>query len=268
MPATYLHREDAPFGAAVWEAIDTAVVGVAQAQLAGRRLLELEGPFGFGLKSVPLADAPAGEDGGLAVSPVLPLAAIRVPFTLGAREIAAFEQTGLPLDLTTVAAAAMEAARREDELVFHGSAEMGLSGILGAPGACKAPLGTWEAVGSAADEAIGAVTKLDEAGFHGPYAMALPPRLYNQLFRLYPEGNMTELAHLQGLITGGIVKAGVLDGQALVVAVGRQFSSIVIGQDLAAGLVGPDGAGYEFFLLETLTLRVSQPKSLCVLSAG
>ena len=58
MSEQYLHRGDAPFGDGVWEAIDSAVVGAAKSQLAGRRLLHTIGPQGLGSKVFPFGDSP------------------------------------------------------------------------------------------------------------------------------------------------------------------------------------------------------------------
>ena len=55
-------------------------------------------------------------------------------------------------------------------------------------GAGSYSLSKWEKVGTAADQIIDAVTKLDEAGFHGSYSMALAPSLFNLLLRRYPQG--------------------------------------------------------------------------------
>ena len=54
MATDYLGRDEAPFGEETFAALDEIVVSVAKAQLSARRLLEIEGPFGFALKSVPL----------------------------------------------------------------------------------------------------------------------------------------------------------------------------------------------------------------------
>jgi uncharacterized linocin/CFP29 family protein len=52
----FLLREDAPIGEALWKLLDSTMVEAAKGYLAGRRILPLEGPFGFGLKAVPMED--------------------------------------------------------------------------------------------------------------------------------------------------------------------------------------------------------------------
>ncbi len=268
MSNEYLHREDAPFGDDVWKAIDETVVGTAKSQLAGRRLLDVEGPFGLGLKVIPTADAmveSTEDDVDLEAPCMTPVAVIRSSFVLPARDIAAYKQTGLPMDLSDAAAATIACARQEDQLIFNGSESLQVAGLLNAKGVQSVELADWSEVGAAADQVIEAVTKLDDAGFHGPYALALAPSLYNQLFRRYPQGNQTVMGHVKELITEGIVKAPVLADGGVVVASGPYYASIVLGQDLLTGFIGPADGDYEFTLSETVALRLQAPEAVCVL---
>jgi hypothetical protein len=56
----------------------------------------------------------------------------------------------------------------------------------------------------------------------------------------------------------------VKSGGALL-ASGRQYASIVVGQDLVTGFVGPAENGYEFTVGETIALRLAVPQAVCVL---
>jgi uncharacterized linocin/CFP29 family protein len=115
------------------------------------------------------------------------------------------------------------------------------------------------------DDVIQAATKLDEAGFHGPYALALTPSRYNLLFRRYRQGNVTELEHVRSLVTEGVIKAPAIRSGGVLLASGRQYASIVLGQDLKTGFVGPSGTEYEFTVSESVALRLLQPTAVCVL---
>lgn len=269
MTNTYLHRGDAPFGGDVWKRIDKTVVGAAKSQLTGRRLLALEGPYGLGVKALSGREKPltseAGDHPAMGGAELYPLLTIRTSFVIPIRDIASFEKTDVPFDVSNVTEAACACANLEDELVFSGSKEAGLKGLLNTPGSASLKLKNWDAVGAAADDLIAAVTKLDDAGFRGPYALALAPKLYNLLFRRYQQGNMTEMDHLKTFITDGLIKAAALKSGGVVIATGAQFASIALGQDLMAGFVGPAGGDYEFALSETVTLIVRKPEAICVL---
>ncbi|MGA9351059.1 MAG: family 1 encapsulin nanocompartment shell protein [Anaerolineae bacterium] len=261
MTNKYLAREDVPFGPETWKALDAAMIEAAKSVLTGRRLLHIEGPFGLGLKVVPLQDAEVKS--GLIASPIIPLSLIQTTFTLGKRDLAAYERDGVSLDTTEVAKAAIECARLEDTLIFNGAPAV--PGLLTAEDSSALGLSSWDEVGMAADDMIKAVTTLDDAGFHGPYCLALAPSRYNLLLRRYPQGNVSELEHVKTIVTEGVFKAPILESGGVLLASGRQFASIVLGQDMAIGFIGPAEEKLEFSISESLTPLIRQPRAICVL---
>jgi uncharacterized linocin/CFP29 family protein len=268
MSNVYLHRKDTPFGDRTWGQIDEVVVEAARSELSARRLLHIEGPYAFGLKAIPTRDEVVAEEADgvrLSADCMTPLVVISKGFTLAARDIAAFEQSGVPMDLGVARSAAIACARQEDALLFNGVKAVKLDGLLSAKGTLSAKLRSWEKVGAAMDNVIEAATRLDQAGFHGPYALALTPGLYNLLFRRYPQGDQTEMRHVQALATAGIVKAPAIGEGGLLLASGRQYASIVLGQDLMTGFVGPADGVYEFTVCESVALRLLRPDAVCIL---
>jgi len=261
MTNKYLARKDAPFGAEVWKVLDEAMVEAAKGQLVGRRLLDIEGPFGLGLKTVPLQDKE--DQDGLITARTLPLSLIREPFTLGARDMASYEHAGIALDTRPVTTAAIAAARQEDRLIFEGAS--GVPGLLTVEGTHQQSLSAWEEVGEAANDLIQAITALDDAGFHGPYALALAPARYNLLLRLYTRGNKSEMEHVRTMATQGVFKAPVLKGGGVLLSTGRQYASIALGQDMSIAFIGPAGNEIEFMILESLALYVRRPQAICIL---
>ena len=261
MENDYLGRSDSPISAGTWKLLDSAMIGAARSELAGRRLISIEGPYGFGLKAVPLSDCRTAE--GISGSPVLPVNLVTGSFTLGKRDLAAAEQSRL-LDLEPVVCAAITCAAREDAIIFNGVQDS--PGLLGAEGSASLALAKWDRVGAAADQIIKAVTLLDNAGFHGPYGMGLAPARYNLLLRRYPQGNGTELDHMRAILGGDVVKAPVLKKGGVLLASGPQYCSIILGQDMSIGYNGPAGDGFEFSITESLALLIREPEAICVLT--
>jgi uncharacterized linocin/CFP29 family protein len=261
MANKYLAREDTPFGAEIWEALDAAMKQAAESQLVGRRLLDVEGPFGLGLKAVPLGDAET--EAGLIASQVRPVLFIQKAFALGTRDLANYEREGVALDTCPVSDTARACAQLEDDLIFHGTANV--PGLMTVEGSNSMNLLSWGEVGAAAKGIIEAITRLDDAGFHGPYSLALAPERYNLLFRLYPQGKQSELEHIKMMVTDGIFKTPILKSGGVLLASTAQCASIVLGQDLSIGYVGPAGAKQEFTISESLTVRIRQPQAICVL---
>ena len=261
MQNRYLGREEAPVGADTWKLLDSTMIEAAKSQLAGRRIIAIEGPFGFGLKVIPLSDCELEE--GNSGSTFIPVNEIRSEFNLGKRDLASFEKDKLILDMNPVACAAIDCAAKEDQIIFHGV--QGSMGLLTAEGSSSLTLTKWDKIGTAADQIIESVTKLDDAGFHGPYCMALAPSLYNLLLRRYPQGDGTELDHIRSIVSDGVVKAPVLKKGGVILASGRQYMTIVVGQDMTVGYNGPVGDGLDFYVIASLALLIRAPEAICVL---
>ncbi len=265
----YLQRGDAPFGEKVWEQIDTTVVEAARSQLSGRRLLRTIGPYGTGVKTLPFRDTPVSGNTvpGVTVesSCIIPVVTIHSEFTLSVRDVAAFEQAGTPFDLDAVAEAAIAAARQEEQVIYNGLPALNTTGLLNTAGTRSVKLRSWNAVGDAVEDIIGAVTELDSGGFPGPYALALTPKSHNHLFRRYEYGDMTELEHVRQIVTGNVVKAPALPGGGVLVDISGPFADIVLGQDLMTSFVGPAPGKYQFAILESLALWVRVPGAICIL---
>ena len=261
MENVYLGRSDAPLSADCWKLLDNTMIEAAKSQMTGRRIITMDGPFGFGLKVVPLSDCEMAE--GVSTSAFMPVNLIDTTFYLGKRDLAAAEKDPFMLDMAPVAYAAMECAAKEDSIMFNGIGDV--PGLTTAEGTGSMVLTKWDKVGTAADQIIAAVTQLDDAGFHGPYVMALAPSQYNLLLRRYPQGDGTELDHVRSIIAGDVIKAPVLKKGGVLLASGRQYCSLVVGQDMSIGYNGPSGDRLEFSISESLALLVRAPEAICVL---
>ena len=261
MANKFLNREEAPITAAAWTLLDQTMLVTAKNYLSGRRILDIEGPFGLGLKAVALHDPDISA--GPVAAPVLPLAYMSRSFTISKRDLAAFEKEGFLLDTKPVYAAAIECAKIEDDLIYNGAKDV--PGLLSAKGAQQLKLSAWDDVGAAAEDLIKTVTMMDKAGFYGPYALALAPARYNLLLRRYQNGHHSELEHIKTIVTEGVVKAPAIESGGLLLATGKQYASIILGQDMSIGFIGPVAEKLEFSITESITPYVREAKALCVL---
>ncbi|ABV34472.1 MULTISPECIES: family 1 encapsulin nanocompartment shell protein [Pseudothermotoga] len=259
MANKYLMQEDAPFDPKLWQLFNETMTDIAKAQLVGRRILSVKGPFGLGLKQISITDVQI--EPGVFSNKTLPLFYIHKTFNISKRDIASYEREGVTLDLKNLITAVRECATIEDRLIFEG---INSHGLVSAPGTISMELSDWKNVGQAASDVIEAVTKLDEAGFHGPYLLALSPDRYNLLFRRYESGNQTEYEHLS-MIIKGIYKAPVLKNSGVLMSDSEAYASIILGQDLSIGFIGPAEERFEFSISESLALLINEPSSICVL---
>jgi uncharacterized linocin/CFP29 family protein len=262
-----LNRGHAPFPASIWQAIDAAAASAARDRLTGRRFLDLEGPFGVGLTVIEVGNddycrQPGPEEAGQILGHAIQVPMIRKSFRLSIRRVAAHIDNGQPLDLSPAQDAAEAVADREEELIYSGQPAFGLYGLLNIEGRQEVPGGNWSAPERALQDVLAAATRLDDSGFRGPYALALAPALYNNLFRLYPGSDVMGLEHLRRLCTAGIYKAAI-DGGVLV---DTRVGVLILGQDVNAGYSSQDGVHYHLYISESIVLRIDEPKAICVIA--
>ena len=263
----YLNRENAPFSASLWDHIDEAAVEAAREILTGRRFLEIEGPYGVGLTSLEIGTddfcrQPAADEAGAVVSRAISVPMLRKGFGISVRRIQGHLDMGLPLNMTPVEDAAEAVARREEEFIYYGQQDFNIEGLLTARGRNEHQYGDWAQVERALNDVLGGVNALDDKGFHGPYALALSPTLYNNLFRRYEGTDMLQLEHLRRLCELGVYKAPIEGG----VLVDAHAARIIIGQDLTAGSSSNDGIHYQMFVSESMVLQIDDPEAICTLS--
>jgi len=264
----YLNRGLAPFPGSVWDAIDEAAVKAARERLTGRRYLDLEGPFGSGLTTIEVGDdedvREAGPGEAVAIlGRALPVPMLRKTFRVSIRRVAAHVENGQPLDLAAAEDAAEAVADREEEFIYKGHPEFNLPGLFTADGRRHVAGSDWSSPDAALRDVLAAATALDESGYRGPYALALAPAHYNNLFRLFPGTDVLALEHLRRLCTAGIYKTAI-DGAVLV---DSRVGVLVLGQDFHAGYIGHDGVHYQFYISESIALRIDDPHAICTIGA-
>jgi len=262
-----LNRGQAPFPPSIWQAIDEAAAKSARDRLTGRRFLDLEGPFGLGLTVIEVGNddycrQPGPEEAGQILGHAIQVPMIRKSFRLSIRRVAAHLDNGQPLDLSPAQDAAEAVAAREEELIYTGQPAFGLYGLLNMEGHQEVPGGDWTAPDRALQDVLAAATRLDDSGYRGPYALALAPALYNNLFRLYPGSDVMGLEHLRRLCTAGIYKASIEGG----VLVDTRVGVLILGQDLHTGYSSQDGVHYHLYVSESIVLRIDEPKAICVIA--
>ncbi len=271
---TWQDRESASFGQEVWDQLDAVARSAADEVRAARRLVGLIGPLGFDARAGVAEAEPArgGEDEAeerthVHVPRVRALPVLHRTFRLGARAVEALRNRGEPLTFAETAEAARNLARAEDRLLFHGHGGAGVTGLLGHPGALELPVGDWSDPARAADDLLAALTRLDEAGRHGPYAVALAPPRYYQLLRPHAGIALTPYQQLQPAFEGGIVKAPALSDGAIVVLRSESGPRAVVGQELTATYDGREGVFHRISLVESVALLPGVPGSVAILRA-
>jgi uncharacterized linocin/CFP29 family protein len=247
--------------------IEETAVSAARDILSGRRIIDVEGPYGLGLTTIEVGNddlcrQPGPTEASAVLSRALSLPMIYRRFSLSKRRIAAFQEMGQPPNLKMVEDAAQAVAMREEEFIYQGQTDFHLQGLLTADGRNILKGGDWANVDVVLDNVIAAVNTLDGKGYRGPYGLALAPALYNNLFRRYPGSDLLQVEHLKRLCTRGIVKADIEGG----VLVAKDVGSIVLGQDLQIAYLSPDAAHENFAVTESLVLKIEAADAICTIT--
>lgn len=271
--------EDSPLFPEEWQRIREVVVSTARRTLVGRRFIDLYGPLGAGVQTVPFDEyrgvSPGAVDtaGDEETQPVytearryrtIPI--VYKDFRLHWRDIEAAHEHKLPLDFSLAAGAAAFCSQKEDALVFYGDARFGLEGLLNAQGRLTQGLGDWSTPGNGFADVVAATERLQQAGHFGPYAMVLSPRLYAALHRIFEKTGVLEIATIRELITDGIFQSNQIRGEtAAVISTGRENLDLAVAMDMTVAYLGPERMNYPFRVLEMIVPRIKHPDALCTL---
>jgi uncharacterized linocin/CFP29 family protein len=268
----HLLRGLAPIPPKAWKEIDDEARERLTPLLAARRLADWVEAGGWqrGAMSVGRTDSLAGPPSGVPVEGVevrrrrvLPLAEVRVPFTVSRREIDDIERGATDPEFDDLARAAQAAAEIENRAVFHGWSAAGIAGITEASPYPALALGV---DGDAYPSIVSrAVDRLRCNGIEGPYALAIGPQGYTRIVETTEHGGYLLLDHLTRILGGSVVWAPGLDGALVVSERGGDFL-LDVGQDLSVGYSHHDGETVHLFLEESFAFRVVEPDAAVVLT--
>jgi uncharacterized linocin/CFP29 family protein len=277
----YLLRDDAPLTHDQWQAIDRIAIERARAALVGRRVVPVEGPFGGGVLAVPddrlegtargRIDLLGDEEDAVRVErrDMVPLALIYKDFWLHWRDLEANVHLGQPMPASSVAAAASACARAEDELVFNGDARLGVAGLRTVEGRQTLALGDWGQMGRGFEDVVEGIRLLTEAGFVGPYALVLSPRLYAQLNRVFANTGVLEIEQIEKLVRHGVYRSAVLpEPCAVLLETGAQTADLAVGLDLSVAFIESTNMNHRLRVVESVALRIKRPAAICTFEAG
>ena len=275
--ADYLQRDQAPLTGAQWTVLDSVVISTARSSLVGRRFISLVGPFGPGVEALPsdtLSGTRAGwvdllgneesEIIGVERRRFLPIPVIYKDFWLHWRDLETSRQFGTPLETDKAAGAAFACAQAEDRLIFDGDSTLLLPGLRNTADRQTLPLRDWGAEGQGFSDVVDGVRVLTDGGFTGPYALAVSPRLYAQLNRVFDNTGVLELEQIEKLARRGVYPSSVLpEPSALLVDSSPQNLDLALAVDLAVAFVESTNLNYRLRVVESLVLRIHRPGAIC-----
>jgi uncharacterized linocin/CFP29 family protein len=248
-----LHRELAPISDVAWGEIEQETSRTLQRHLAGRRVVDVQGPSGVALGAVGtghLQNIPAPSDGIIARRrEVKALVELRVPFQLDRQMIDDVERGAKDSDWQPAKDAAKIIAFAEDGAIFEGYPAAGIEGIR--QGASNPPITLPDDVRNYPDAVAHALSELRLVGVNGPYSVLLGAEAYTTVAEARDYGYPV-LEHLRRIVDGEIIWAPAITGGFVLTTRGGDFD-LHIGQDFSIGYLSHTDTAVRLYLQETFT---------------
>ncbi|MGA2778163.1 MAG: family 1 encapsulin nanocompartment shell protein [Steroidobacteraceae bacterium] len=263
-----LHRELAPISAAAWTQIEEEVARTFKRSVAGRRVVDFNGPVGTELAAVGTGHqttiAAPQEGVQSRQRKVKALVELRVPFELPREAIDDVERGANDSDWQPAKDAAQTLAYAEDRAIFDGYKAADILGIR--EGASIPKLKLPRALSDYPAVIAKALEQLRLAGVDGPYSVLLGADAYTAVSEASDQGYPV-LDHIKRLVNGEIIWAPAIDGGSVLSTRGGDFD-LHIGQDLSIGYLSHTAAAVRLYLQETFTfLLLTTEASVAVLPA-
>jgi uncharacterized linocin/CFP29 family protein len=248
-----LHRELAPISDAAWAQIEEETARTFKRHLAGRRVVDLEGPAGTALSAVGtghLRTIASSQEGVIARQRVVnAMVELRVPFELDRQAIDDVERGANDSDWQPAKDAARQIAFAEDRAIFEGYAAAGIEGIREGTSNPKRSLPS--DVRDYPDVIAQGLSQLRLVGVNGPYAVLLGAAAYTALAETSDHGYPV-LDHVKRLVEDKIIWAPAIEGAFVVTTRGGDFD-LHSGQDLSIGYLSHTDDKVRLYLQETFT---------------
>jgi uncharacterized linocin/CFP29 family protein len=263
-----LHRELAPISDAAWSEIEEETSRTIKRYLAGRRVVDVQGPGGMALSAVGtghLRNVAAPGAGILARQhEVKPLVELRVPFELDRQQIDDVERGANDSDWQPAKDAARLLAFAEDRAIFEGYAAAGIGGIR--EGTSNPVLSLPPDVRAYPDVIAHALSQLRLEGVNGPYSVLLGADAYTVLSESSDHGYPV-LRHIKSLVDGEIIWAPAITGAFVLTTRGGDFG-LYIGEDVSIGYLGHDDKTVRLYLEEAFTFLLLTTEASVALTAN
>ena len=261
-----LHRELAPISEAAWAQIEEETSRTLKRYLAGRRVVDVQGPAGVALSAVGtghLRNVRAPGDGLVTRQrEVKALVEVRAPFELDRQQIDDVERGANDSDWQPAKDAARRIAFAEDQAIFEGYAA---AGIQGARQGTSNPVMTLPAdVRNYPDAIAQALSQLRLVGVNGPYSVLLSADAYTGLSETSDHGYPV-LEHVKRLVNDQIIWAPALTGAFVLTTRGGDFD-LHIGQDVSIGYLSHTDSVVRLYLQETFTFLLLTSEAAVALS--
>ncbi|MBY6410673.1 bacteriocin family protein [Rhodococcus sp. BP-252] len=262
-----LHRELAPISVSAWAEIDEEARRTFERNVAGRRVVDVEGPAGPTLAAVGTGHLrriePIFDGVFVHARETKPIVELRVPFTVSRQAVDDVERGASDSDWQPVKDAATLAAFAEDRAIFEGYAAADIIGLRVATANLELELPA--DIRGYPETVSRAITMLRLTGVNGPYSLVLGADAFTAINETSDHGYPIS-EHLRRVLDGDIVWAPAVPGAFLLSTRGGDFA-LHLGQDLSIGYSSHDAEKIELYFQESLTFTAYTSEAVVSLGA-
>ncbi len=262
-----LHRELAPISDEAWAEIEQETARTLKRYLAGRRVVDVDGPEGPTLSAVGTGHLreidPPAKGVQARQRQVLPLVELRVPFTLSRDQIDDVLRGSEDSNWQPARDAARAIAFAEDQAIFAGYPAAGIGGIVS--GISNPPVALPAEIADYPMAFARAAGELRAAGVDGPYTAVLSAEAYTAVSEASDHGYPI-IRHLRNVLDGELIWAPSITGAVVLTARGGDFS-LHIGQDLSIGYLSHTNTEVVLYLQESLTFQLLTAEAAVAMTA-
>jgi uncharacterized linocin/CFP29 family protein len=249
-----LHRELAPISDAAWAQIEEEASRTLKRYLAGRRIVDVEGPAGIALSAVGTGHlrqiaSPPGNGILARQREVKALVELRVPFELARSMIDDVERGSNDSDWQPAKDAAKTIAFAEDGAIFEGYDAADIEGIH--RGTSNPVLTLPADVRNYPDAISQALSQLRLVGVNGPYSVLLGADAYTAVSEARDYGYPV-LQHIHRIVETDIIWAPAIAGAFVLTTRGGDFA-LHLGQDFSIGYLSHNDSTVRLYLQESFT---------------
>lgn len=247
-------RNLAPISDQAWQEIDLRAEDVISSQLTTRKTLKVNGPFGLSFTSVPTGRLDLLENKTSNVKLGMynnkPLLETRISFELSKWELDNLLRGAKDIELGALEDAAKEIARFEDDVIYNGNKDAGITGLMEESGLEKTVKLESQDILSAVSEAL---IDLKNAFVEGPFNFIVSRKLYNALNKVH--GSRLLRMIVQEMIGGQVIVSEMIDG-GLLLPLAHDDIEFTIGQEYTIGYESHSDDLVKLFIMNSFTLRV------------
>lgn len=263
---TLLNRSLAPITDEIWEVLDEEARDYLSLQLTGRKIVDVEGPLGSDFAAVNSGrqtklESPV-EGVQMTERKVLPLAEIKVPFTLDLNELEAVTRGAKDIELDNLLEAADKVIAAEDGAVFKGKGAEHFAGIINK---AEFNLNISDKPQEFIAAAVEGINNMKNAGVGGPFSLVLSEDIFRVLFSS-PDSGYPLHKRLGDIDIEKVIVSPLMESEGLLLSARGEDFKLILGQDLTLGFEERNGSKLEFFFTESFVTRVISPEAAVYLN--